>query len=312
MVIIRLQKHRFFIPRSNPIQKPIMKSVTEHEVQIVNLSSHELNKTEITLLEKGLKFTPTLNNSNTQELNKDILEFTRKVRLVEYFDGTEDDDQSLVRNKSNFVPPQDREELLDTFVKSTTNIPLVPTEKSKIRRNITFSEQKSMSELANDETIIIKQADKGGATVIMDSKFYQEQIEKMLHNNEYYKELDQNPHKEVMNKYRAFLKQHNTELTKKEFDYLTNFECKTSNFYGLPKIHKSKEINDACTASMSKYVKIKPPDNLTFRPIVAGPTCETHRLSNLLDILLQPYTKYVKSYIKDTQDFFTKITGAGS
>lgn len=98
------------------------------------------------------------------------------------------------------MPPQGREELLDTFVKSTTNIPLVPTDKSKIRRNITFSEQKSMSELAKDETIIIKQADKGGATVIMDRKLYQEQIEKMLHNNEYYKELDQNPHKEVMKK----------------------------------------------------------------------------------------------------------------
>ena len=74
-----------------------------------------------------------------------------------------------------------------------------------------------------------------------------------------------------------------------------------------PKIHKRKEINDACTASMSKYIKIEPPDNLTFRPIVAGPTCETHRLSNLLDILLQPYTKYVNSYIKDTQDFLQKI-----
>ena len=149
------------------------------EVQIVNLSSRQLNKTEIKLLEKGLKFTPTLSNSNTQELNKDILEFTRKVRLVEYFDGIDDDDQSLVRNKSNFVPPQGREELLDTFVKSTTNIPLVPKEKSKIRRNITFSEQKSMCELANDETIIIIQADKGGATVIMDSKLYQEQIERI-------------------------------------------------------------------------------------------------------------------------------------
>ena len=28
---------------------------------------------------------------------------------------------------------------------------------------------------------------------------------------------------------------------------------------------------------------------------------ETHRLSNILDILLQPYTKYVKSYIKGTK-----------
>ena len=129
----------------------------------------------------------------------------------------------------------------------------------------------------------------------------------MLQNNEYYKQLEENPHKEIMKKYRTLMKQHETELTKKEFDYLTNFECKTSNFYGLPKIHKSKEINDACTSSTSKYIEINPPDNLTFRPIVAGPTCETHRLSNLLDILLQPFSKYVKSYIKDTQDFLNKL-----
>ena len=170
-----------------------------------------------------------------------------------------------------------------------------------------LEEQTSISELASDESIIIKQADKGGATVKMDKQFYQEHIDKMLQNNEYYKQLEENPHKEIMKKYRTLMKQHETELTKKEFDYLTNFECKTSNFYGLPKIHKSKEVNDACTSSTSKYIEINPPDNLTFRPIVAGPTCETHRLSNLLDILLQPFSKYVKSYIKDTQDFLNKL-----
>ena len=115
----------------------------------------------------------------------------------EYFDGVEDEDKSLVRNKSDFVPPQGREELLDAFVKHTASIPLVPTEKSKIRRNVTLSEQTSISELASDENIIIKQADKGGATVIMDK---QEHIDKMLQNNEYYKQLDENPLKETMKK----------------------------------------------------------------------------------------------------------------
>ena len=110
-----------------------------------------------------------------------------------------------------------------------------------------------------------------------------------------------------MKKYRSFLKHYEKELTKKEYDYLWNCECKTSNFYELPKIHKSKEINEACKFSTSKYVELEPPDNLSFRPIVAGPTCETHRLSNFLDILLQPYAKYVKSYIKDTKDFLEKI-----
>ena len=135
------------------------------------MSSRNLNSAEVKLLQKGLKFTPTPSHSNTQELNKDVLEFTRKVRLIEYFDDTEDQDQSLVRNKSHFVPPQGREQLLDNFVYSTANIPLTPTEKSKIRKNVSINEQKCISSLANDETIIIKQADKGGVTVIMDKTF---------------------------------------------------------------------------------------------------------------------------------------------
>ena len=143
--------------------------------------------------------------------------------------------------------------------------------------------------LANDKNIIIKQADKGGAIVIMNRSFYQKQIEKILYNNyDYYKQLDQNPYKDIKKKYISFLKHHETELTKKEYDYLWNFECKTSNFYGLPKILKSKEINEACKSSFSKYVELELPDPLPFRPIIAGPMCETHRLSNFLDILFQP------------------------
>ena len=57
-----------------------------------------------------------------------------------------------------------------------------------------------------------------------------------------------------------------------------------------------------------KLCRSKSPENLTFRHIVAGPVCETHRLSNLSDILLQPYTKYVKkSYIKDTKDYLQEL-----
>ena len=94
-----------------------------------------------------------------------------------YLDGIEDYDESLVRNKSNFVPPKGREELLDNFVQSTINISLEPAEKSKVRRNINFSERKSITSLANDENIIIKQ-------------------------------IDNNPQKETMKKYRSLLKEH--------------------------------------------------------------------------------------------------------
>ena len=142
----------------------------------------------------------------------------------------------------------------------------------------------------------------------MDKIFYQTQVENLLFNDEYYQKIDYNPQKEIMKKYRTFLKDHQTELTKKEYDYLTNFEHKTSNFFGLPKTHKNKEINEASAKSISNYTELPPSSDLIFRPIVAGPVCETHRLSNFIDILLQPYTKYIKSYVKDTNSYRQKIS----
>ena len=170
------------------------------------MSQRQLKKTEIKLLEKGLKFTPTPRTSNIQELTKVISEFTRKVRLIEYFDDKDDDDESLVKHKSNFVPPRGREELLDNFILSTINIPIEPIEKANVKQNISKSEQTAITTLAKDETIVIKQADKGEATVIMDKIFYQTQVEKLLFNEDYYQKIDHNPQKEIMKNTGPFLK----------------------------------------------------------------------------------------------------------
>ena len=47
--------------------------------------------------------------------------------------------------------------------------------------------------------------------------------------------------------------------------------------------------------------------DLKLRPIVAGPACLTHRLSNLLDIILRPYAQHVKSNLRDTTDFLNNL-----
>ena len=65
--------------------------------------------------------------------------------------------------------------------------------------------------------------------------------------------------------------------------------CKPSMFNGLPKIHKSKKINDKCTQIDGENLELLDPEDLTFRPTVVDPACETHRLSNLIDILLKPF-----------------------
>ena len=96
-------------------------------------------------------------------------------------------------------------------------------------------------------------------------------------------------------------------MTEKEFDYLHNFEVKSSQFYGLPKIHKSKIITEKCKNADSSYVEVSNVNDLKLRPFIAGPSCLTHRLSNLLDILLRPYTEHVKSNLRDTTDFLNNL-----
>lgn len=59
--------------------------------KIINLSTKQLNESEIKLLSKGLKYTPTP-SSNKQDLRKDIKEY--KLRLAEYFNNTESDEEN--------------------------------------------------------------------------------------------------------------------------------------------------------------------------------------------------------------------------
>lgn len=80
------------------------------------MSHRDISENEIKLLEKGLKFTPTPKRDN-EDLIKDTEEFCRKLRLREYFQNEENEDESIVRNKSNFKPQPNRDKHLDNFIK---------------------------------------------------------------------------------------------------------------------------------------------------------------------------------------------------
>ena len=72
-------------------------------------------------------------------------------------------------------------------------------------------------------------------------------------------------------------------------------------------MHESSYINNKCKNANSSYVEISDVNDLKLRPIVAGPSCQTHRLSDIIDILLKPYTKHVNSYLRDTIDFLNTL-----
>ena len=96
-------------------------------------------------------------------------------------------------------------------------------------------------------------------------------------------------------------------MTKKEIKYLTEFEFKESNLYGLPKVHKSEEIKKKIKESPHEYVEVAQPKDLKMQPIVAGPSSVTSKLSNYLDVLLKPLLRNVESYIRDTVDFLNNL-----
>ncbi|CAG2217807.1 unnamed protein product [Mytilus edulis] len=273
------------------------------------LSNRKIDSDEMKVLNKGLKYTPTP-PADTDTLSVDIKEFCRKLRLKNHFGDKESKtaDESIVRNKSTFTPEKGKNKDLDLYINHLSNFPLIPKPQDKVKNNLPFKQQQALYRLQKDESIIIKEADKGGALVIMDRIYYRDKIQEQLNDKQYYRELNDNMEKKTKRNINKLISKFPHCTTEKEVDYLTKFEVKTSNFYGLPKIHKSKEVETAVQQQNCAYIEINSPKDLKFRPIVAGPQCPTHRLSHFIDLILKPLCQYVPSFIRDNFDFFKSFT----
>ena len=141
----------------------------------------------------------------------------------------------------------------------------------------------------------------------MESNYYKNKMEEMLRDDKAYEMIPNNNDKSVMNKIRKLTEKYKDILTDKEIKFLSSFESKTSLFYGMPKIHKCESIISAIQSQRSTVVSVNCPADLTFRPIVAGTCCPTHRLSHLMDVILQPFLMHVKSYVRDSMDILNKL-----
>ena len=153
-------------------QKTIIKDVTKPSV--INLSNYKLTEDQIDLLKLGLKFCPTP-KSNITELKEDVKDFERKVRLKELFGNKENKDDSLVKNKSKFQPTKGNKDI-DTFFQKIWNLEF--KDNSQIRNNLSHKQKLALEELRNNENIIIKEADKGGAVIIMEKEYYRKKSKK--------------------------------------------------------------------------------------------------------------------------------------
>jgi GIY-YIG catalytic domain len=165
------------------------------------------------------------------------------------------------------------------------------------RDNLTHDERQAIIELRDNRDIVIKPADKGSATVIMDKWAYVAEAHRQLNNAKYYRKLDHPIYRDNVSGINETLEDLTREhyITDRQLAYL---QAKTTDrariFYLLPKIHKAP----------SKWPQPNMPEG---RPIVSDCGSESYRVSDYINYFLRPISTRHRSYIKDTYDFVSKV-----
>ena len=254
---------------------------------------------QITLLERGLSFIPRPTKLDREELQRDVHNFHRRIKLIDYFH------LHPVRHATPFTHPSNWEPQNNTLHPLTHQ--LMKTNRRALQRfrprpdrsdNLTGPERRALKELHHNPNIIIKPADKGSKIIIMDRSQYILEANRQLHNTTYYKPLDNTIQTQTQLTLRTIIQTlYNKKfINNKQKEYLFGPDHpRPRYFYLLPKIHK-----DPATWTIPFEV---PPG----RPIVSDCNSSTYHISRYIDSFLGPLSTQHPSYLKDTYHFIQII-----
>ena len=157
-------------------------------------------------------------------------------------------------------------------------------------------------------SVEIKKADKSNTLVIMDKDDYEKKLVLAghLHTSTYEKAPD-DANKKVYSKLKKLCNKYPNCITSNERKVILKDDWSESQFYVLPKIHKSKQILHHITQYGNEYVTMPFPEDLKGRPINGDVNSVTHGLSKLMDKILNPLVVHLKTFIKDEFDFVRKF-----
>lgn len=291
-------------PAFNDVQK----------ILTVNLSKFVPSKADIDLLERGLTFIPTPKLLPVKNVIDNSNRLIRSLKLKHHFrddDNAFDPKAKTFVNKSTWAPrdkmlsPAVREliseisDFTDNIVKNSKTKTINDTNFILLKEkfNLTREEFSSIKNLKSRSDIVIKPADKGGATVILDRENYIAEAMRQLNNKNYYKKLDGPIFVDNKPKIANILQDMLSKnfLSHEQYLYLSgpdNFRNRT--FYLLPKIHKKPETWPARNS----------PEG---RPIVSDVDSESYRVSEYIDYHINPLSTLHPAYLKNTYDFIGKI-----
>ena len=203
---------------------------------VINLSNVTLSHDETQLLARGITFCPMPRQIDWNEVRADINEFSRRMRLLEYFhDFPTHIDLNPLYVKSTWTPPQHRDTTLDAFITAVERDILNLTPKP-VRDNLTTRERHALKQLRHRTDIIIKAADKGSGTVIMDRNWYINECLRQLNDTKFYRRLETDITSDIQTRVQFFIKRLHKDgvIDDKTKQFLIQADPKPGRFYILP------------------------------------------------------------------------------
>ena len=154
--------------------------------------------------------------------------------------------------------------------------------------NLSSGERKALIDLKKNQNVMVLAADKGRATVLMNTVDYKNKIMDLLNDTNIYERLKKDPTKSYKDKFINILRKWKTEKTITDTIYHKIYPTSDTiaKFYGLPKIHKP---------------------SVPLRPIVSSIGNITCGLSKYLTQILSPLMGKGPHFIKNSADFVKKI-----
>ena len=258
---------------------------------IRNLSDQSVSPSVINLVAKGLKFIPTPQKQLTiRSLLRDFKGFQNRMRWSYIFSHSESKPIHPFYMKTNRDADPVTSTKLESFL-DNVHTDIAHLRFRRIRDNLCPEERNALETLATHKEIILKKADKGSTTVLMNRAGKVREGLDLLNNPLHYATLSEpiveSTHAKAMNIVsRLHANKHIDNTTSHFLRHVEGKHIRIPEFYTLTKIHKQPPVG---------------------RPITSGCGGPTERISQFVDWLLQPIAQIQNSYIKDTTDFINFI-----
>ena len=170
--------------------------------------------------------------------------------------------------------------------------------------NLSKKEWFVLKNVTENPDIIIKCEDKGRTVTFMTTNHCKSMMYEYLNGEKIIRKyhVDKGDIKDLSKLVSKYIKR----FTENERKYFKTAKTEASNFYGLPKIHKSILLKNAIEKQNSEIIAYPEHLDLKIRPVVREPKFPTRKLCNFFDILLKLFLKHIRSYIKDSLDFLIK------